>query len=85
MSKAKKTHRTQRLAEMLRGNGTISNISMRWDQHDENIWQRESTPQLKVNEVRPSIVAVKKAQGTLRAPLFGRALHAVSDNDTFLL
>jgi hypothetical protein len=28
---------------------------------------------------------MNKVLGTLRAPLFGRALHTVNDNDTFLL
>jgi hypothetical protein len=37
-----------------------------------------------MNKLRLRIVAVKKAQGTLRAPLFERSLHAVNDNNTFI-
>jgi hypothetical protein len=69
---------------MLNVNTTMKNITLHQDQRDENLWQNEIEPRLEINKFRPRIVAVEKAQGTLRAPLFGRALHAVNDNDTFL-
>jgi hypothetical protein len=84
MSEARNTHRIQCLVEMLNVNTTMKNITLHQDQRDENLWQNEIEPRLEINKFRPRIVAVEKAQGTLRAPLFGRALHAVNDNDTFL-
>ena len=84
MSEARKTHRTQSLVEMLKVNTTICKINLDEDQHDNSIWRNEGEPRLEMNKFRPRIVAVKKAQGTLRAPLFGRSLHAVNDNNTFI-
>ena len=84
MSEARKTHRTQSLAEMLKVNTTISKIHLGSNECDDIIWQNEIKPQLEINKFRLRVAAVKKTQGTLRAPLFGRAVHAVNDNDSYI-
>ena len=84
MSEARKTHRTQSLVETLKVNTTITAISLNPDQYENSIWRNEIEPRLEINMFRLRIVAVKKAQGSLRAPLFGRSLHAVNGNDTFI-
>jgi len=85
MSEARKTHRTLCLVEMLKANTVVTDINKRDFQFDETIWRDEIKPQLEMNRIcRPRIVAVKKTQGTLRAPLFARALHTIRANNTFL-
>jgi hypothetical protein len=85
MSEARKTHRTLCLVEMLKANTVVTHINKRDFQFDETIWRDEIKPQLEMNRIcRPRIVAVKKTQGTLRAPLFARALHTIRANNTFL-
>ena len=84
MSETRKTHRTQCLVEMLKVNTVVKHIHMRDAEYDETIWRDEIIPRLEMNELQSRIVAVKKTQGTLRAPLFGRALHTIPDNNTFL-
>ena len=84
LSEARKSHRTQCLVEMLKVNTIVKHIHMIDAEYDETIWRDEIIPRLEMNRLRPRIVAVKKTQGTLRAPLFGRALHTIRDNNTFL-
>jgi hypothetical protein len=84
MSEAEKTYRTQCLVEMLKVNTVVKEIDCLPDERDESIWRNEIVPRLEINKFRPRIGTVKKIQGTSRAPLFGRALHTVNDNDTFL-
>jgi hypothetical protein len=82
MSEARKTHRTQSLVEMLKVNTTIREID--FNQRDSSIWQKQIEARLGINKFQLRVDAVRKAQDTLRAPLFGRAVHAVNDNDTFI-
>ena len=88
MSEARKTHRPQSLVEMLKVNTAVKQISKghnEFDAFEENLWRNEIEPRLEINKFRPSIVAVEEAQGVLlRAPLFGRALHTINDNNNFL-
>jgi hypothetical protein len=84
MPEAKKTYRTQCLVEMLKVNTVVKEIDCLPDDRDQSIWRNEIVPRLEINKFRPRIGAVKKIQGTSRAPSFGRALHTVNDNDTFL-
>jgi hypothetical protein len=84
MSEARKTSRTQFLVEMLKVNTTIIKIHLGSNECDDIIWQNEIKPQLEINKFRLRVAAVKKNQGTLRAPLFGRAVHAVNDNDSYI-
>jgi hypothetical protein len=64
---------------MLKANTIVKRIHMRNAEYDASIWQHEILPRLAMNKFQPRIVAVKKTLGTLRAPLFGRALYAILD------
>jgi hypothetical protein len=70
--------------EMLKVNKCIGHIGIGSELRDNSIWQNKVKPRLEINKLRHRIVAVQKAQDPMRAPLFGRAVHAVNDNETFL-
>jgi hypothetical protein len=82
MSEARKTHRTQSLVEMLKVNTKITRMCIDRDEHDKSIWRNEIEPRLEMVKFRLRMVAVNKVQGNLRAPLFGRAAHAVNGSET---
>ena len=84
MSVGRKRRRTQSLVDMLKVNTAITKIEIGSKDRDESVWGSEIEPRLEINKFRRRIVAVKKTKGTLRAPLFGRAVHAINDNDTFI-
>jgi hypothetical protein len=76
--------RKRSLVEMLKVNTTTTKIEIGSKDRDESVWRSEIEPRLEMNKFRSRIFAVKKTQGTLRAPLFGRAVHTIDDNATFL-
>jgi len=84
MAEARRTRRTQGLVEMLKVNTILTRIDTTDEGCDERILQNKVHPRLELIKFRPRIVAVKKAKGTQRVPLFGRALHTVNGNNTFL-
>jgi hypothetical protein len=65
----------------------LSNVEISdesWDVMCQSLANHPAIEFLVLYETTSHDVAVKKTQGALRAPLFGRALHSINDNDTFL-
>ena len=74
-------HRTRCLVDLLKVNHVLTKIGCSTYHFQV---QMEIYPWLEMNKHRPRITAVAKAGETLRAPLLGRALHEVSDDNTLL-
>jgi len=83
-SEERNTRISRALAGMLLVNTVLQWISTQTVDLDPLILRDEIYPRLEVNKYRPRIVTVRKAGQMLRKPLLGRALHAVSANNTLL-
>jgi hypothetical protein len=86
MEEDQKAHRTRVVAEMMQRDSALHTISLSADERDEQIYTKEIFPRLEMNRYRSRVLAIKKADISLRRPLLGRALQTESiRNDSDLL
>lgn len=79
------TRRTEMLADMLKVNTVLRDITLTLQDHDQQILNDEIFPRLMINRYRPRIRAIRGTQDiSVRAKLLGRALYSVNGNPTLL-
>jgi hypothetical protein len=85
-SELQKTERTEMLAEMLKVNTVLHNITLTPQDYNQRILSDEILPRLLVNKYRPRVRALRTQNNDnfLRAKLLGRALHSVNVHPTII-
>jgi hypothetical protein len=78
MSNEQKIQRTRVLADMVKRNTLLHTIELRAHGRDQKIYTQEVLPHLQINLYRPRVLAIKKADISLRRPLLGLALQTES-------
>jgi hypothetical protein len=78
LSDEQKSHRTRVLAGMVQRNTMLLAIGLSTDERDQQIYTESIIPCLQANRYRPRVLAIKKADISLRRPLLGRALQTRS-------
>jgi hypothetical protein len=73
-----KTQRTRLVAEMMPRNTALHTIELGTNERDEQIYTKEICPRLEMNRYRPRVLAIKKADISLRRPLLGLAVQTKS-------
>jgi hypothetical protein len=85
LSEAQKTRRAEKVLEMLKVNTVLHNITLTFQDYNEQILHDEIHPRLLVNRYRPRVRELKGTQDdNLRAKLLGRALHSVNKQPNLL-
>jgi hypothetical protein len=75
LTEDQKAHRTRVLAEMMKVNTVLHTIELSDVERDEKIYTQEVLPHLQINLYRTRVLAISKADISLRRPLLGRALQ----------
>jgi hypothetical protein len=73
-----KAHRTRVLAEMVKRNTVLYTINLSDGERDGQIYTDEVLPRLETNFYRPRVLAISKAEISLRRPFLGLALQTES-------
>jgi hypothetical protein len=73
-----KAHRTRLLAEMMEQNTILQTIGLSRNERDEQIYTESILPCLGMNIYRARVLAINKADISLRRPLLGQALQTKS-------
>jgi hypothetical protein len=78
MTDDQKAHRTRLLAEMMQENTILNTLELSESVSDQQIYTEEILPYLETNRYRPRVLAIKKADLSLRRSLLGLALQTES-------
>jgi hypothetical protein len=82
LSEDQKAHRAHAIAEMIQPNKLLHTIKLTTHERDEQIYTQDIRPYLETNLHRTRVLAIKKADISLRRPLLGLALQTKSVRNT---